>query len=358
MRDALVIDRPDDLLAREASLRASGGALRMRDAAAALGVPEAALVEARRTTAAARRLRHPPVPEGLGSLLARLPAAGEVMALTRNEACVHETHGRFNPPAFHGAMGQVVGDIDLRLFLGNWAYGFVLEEETKAGPRRSLQFFDAAGTAIHKVYATASTDASAFAGIAADAADHDAPAARFEPLLAPAPERADGDVDAAGLRSAWDSLRHTHEFHGLLRRFNVGRAQAMRLAGAERARPAPPDATRRILNGAAAEALPLMVFVGNPGCVQIYSGPVSRIEVMGPWLNVLDPRFNLHLREDKVASLWVVRKPSVNGDIHSLEAFDAHGEVILQIFGLRKAGGREREDWRALVTGLPEAAPC
>ena len=55
-----------------------------------------------------------------------------------------------------------------------------------------------------------------------------------------------------------------------------------------------------MLEGAAAAELPVMIFVGNPGCVQIHSGPVRRIEVMGPWLNVLDPRFNLHLREDLI----------------------------------------------------------
>ena len=52
MTDA-ALDDPDALLAREAALRAGGGNLRMRDAAAALGVPEAALVEARRRTGAA-----------------------------------------------------------------------------------------------------------------------------------------------------------------------------------------------------------------------------------------------------------------------------------------------------------------
>ena len=46
-----------DLLEREAALRAGGAMPRMRDLAAALAVPEAALVEARRTTGAAERLR-------------------------------------------------------------------------------------------------------------------------------------------------------------------------------------------------------------------------------------------------------------------------------------------------------------
>ena len=115
----------------------------MRDAAAALGVPEAALVEARRSTGAARRLRRPDAPEGFGAILAGLPEAGEVMALTRNAACVHEKTGRFNPPDFQGAMGQVVGEIDLRLFTRQWRFGYLLDEDTRSGPRRSLQFFDA-----------------------------------------------------------------------------------------------------------------------------------------------------------------------------------------------------------------------
>ena len=97
-----------------------------------------------------------------------------------------------------------------------------------------------------------------------------------------------------------------------------------------------------------------MVFVGNPGCLQIHSGPVHRVEPVGPWLNVLDPTFNLHLREDRVAAAWVVRKPSANGDIHSLELYDASGELAAQFFGHRPPRGEERADWRALVTGLPD----
>src|SRR5688572_20646463 len=137
MTDA-ALDDPEALLAREAALRERTGSLRMRDAAAALGVPEAALVEARRSTGAAVTLARPDAPEGFGRVLMRLPEAGEVMALTRNETAVHEKVGTFAPPAIDGALGQVVGDIDLRLFLRHWRFGYALTEETL----RSLQFFD------------------------------------------------------------------------------------------------------------------------------------------------------------------------------------------------------------------------
>ncbi len=44
------------------------------------------------------------------------------MALTRNEAAVHEKVGTFGNVTVSGKMGLVLNDaIDLRLFLGHWA---------------------------------------------------------------------------------------------------------------------------------------------------------------------------------------------------------------------------------------------
>jgi putative hemin transport protein len=342
------------LLEREAHLRAGGAMPRMRDLADALGVPEAALVEARRTTGAAERLGRAGGEE-FGALLARLPEAGEIMTLVRNDTCVHELTGRAAPPDIDGPMGQFVGEIDLRLFLKHWRFGYRLDEETRSGPRRSLQFFDATGRAILKVYATAATDRAAFDRIAADWAAPDVPAAEFAAPAAADSGRADDAVDVPGLRAAWDALEMTHEFFLVLRRFGVGREQAMRLAGPERARRVPVAAVRSVLGGAATTGLPVMVFTSNRGCVQIHAGPVHRVEPMGAWLNVLDPRFNLHLRTDRIGSAWVVRKPSVNGAIHSLEIFDDAGGLACQIFGHRPAGGVERDDWRALVAGVAAA---
>lgn len=337
----------DDLLSREAALQRGARPLRMRDAAEALGVPEAALLEARRPGGSVVRLRAP-----FADILRRMPEAGDVLALTRNDACVIESRGTFPAPEIEGTMGQTVGAIDLRLFLRNWTYGYAYREEPESGPRTGLLFFDAAGTAIHKIYGPT----PALAAIVADFADTDAaPAdfsgAAFVPIPDATAERPDAEIDAAGLVAAWGTLKHTHEFFGLLRTFGVSRLQAMRLAP-DFARPVAASAARTVLEAVSGGTMPVMVFVGNPGCVQIHSGEVRRVEVMGPWLNVLDPAFNLHLREDRISSAWVVRKPSVNGDIHALELYDANAHNFCQIFGQRLAGAREREDWRALAASL------
>lgn len=331
---------------------------RARDGAESLGVSEGALTEARRLSGEAVALRRPEPPKGFGLLLEGVGAVGEVMALTRNDHCVHEKHGAYAAPSFHGAMGQTLGEIDLRLFLNHWAAAYALVEETASGPRRSLQVFDGHGEAVHKIYATAATDAAAWERLVDAHAAHDAAPAVFAPPPPPEEEQPDDTVDAGALRAAWAALEHSHDFFGLLRRFGATRAQAMRLGAPDFTRPLAPAAARLALERAAAEDVPLMIFVGNRGCVQIHSGPVHRIEPMGPWINVLDPRFNLHLRMDRIASAWAVRKPSLRGDVHSVELYDASGFCFCQIFGERPPGEAERADWRALVAVLPEAAPC
>jgi putative hemin transport protein len=95
-----------------------------------------------------------------------------------------------------------------------------------------------------------------------------------------------------------------------------------------------------------------MVFVGNHGCIQIHTGPVKTLRAMGPWFNVLDPGFNLHLREDRIVSAWVVRKPTSDGVVTSLELFDAEDELIATLFGKRKPGEAERGEWRAFAETL------
>lgn len=82
---------------------------------------------------------------------------------------------------------------------------------------------------------------------------------------------------------------------------------------------------------------------------------VSTIKMMGPWLNVLDEAFNLHLRTDLVASTWLVTKPTKQrGPVTSLELFDARGRLACQFFGVRPAGGEEREDWRRIAHAAAE----
>jgi putative hemin transport protein len=108
-----------------------------------------------------------------------------------------------------------------------------------------------------------------------------------------------------------------------------------------------------MLEEAARGKTEIMCFVGNPGIIQIHTGPVANIKVMDTWLNVLDPGFNLHLRQDRIAQTWVVRKPTAEGIVTSLELFDTEGETIAMFFGKRKPGIPELGAWREIIARLP-----
>lgn len=338
------------LLSEFEDLRSSNPTIRAIDAASRLGVSEGALVETRAATKQVTRLA--PQGAGFAELIAAMPSVGRVMTLTRNPAAVHETKGVFGDADFHGAMGQVTGQIDLRLFTQDWYAGYHITEETKSGVRYSIQIFSGGGTAILKIFATDETDARAWSLIV-DRFSGGGPV-EFE---APPPARADlpdDEIDLVELRSRWRKLEHSHGFFGMLRDLNVGRQQALRLAGGDLARPIDPAAAHVLLDGASAAHIPIMCFVGNTGAIQIFSGLIDRVVMMGAWLNVLDADFNLHLRTDMVRTAWVVTKPtSMRGQITSVELFDSDGEMVCQFFGQRSPGECEHPKWRELVQRLP-----
>jgi putative hemin transport protein len=340
-----------DLAARWSRLRGEQPTLRIRDAATTLGVSEAELVATGIGTTAT------PLAADWRSILSEMPQVGRVMCLTRNEHCVHERHGRFEDVQVTGPHGLVLGpDIDLRLFLGSWKHGFAVREPLKQGERLSLQFFDGSGEAVHKIYATDETDRAAFDALIARHRAAAPAELAVAPRAADTVDRPDSEIDVEGLRRAWRAMKDTHEFFGMLGKFKVGRVQALRLVGEEFARELPPRALRSAMEAASADGMPIMIFVGSGGCIQIHSGPIERLVEVHGWFNVLDPAFNLHLREAGVARVFSVRKPTEDGVVTSIEAFCNRDRNILLMFGARKPGKPELEPWRSIVARIEKQA--
>ncbi len=332
---------------RYQALKAEQPRLRMRDAATALQVSEAELVASDPATT--------PLQPAWADQLGALIALGPVMALTRNEAAVHEKTGLYDNVQIEGGMGLALNpDIDLRFFLTRWAHGFAV-----AGERPSLQWFDAQGVAVHKVFLTDQSDRAAYDALVARFAAGAAGSGQVvtTPRAVPAVPLSDDEVDVVAFRSEWLALQDTHDFFSLIRRHKLTRIQALRLAPRDHTREVGVAAVDALLDQAAASGLSIMVFVNNPGCVQIHTGPVKRIVRMDDWLNVMDPGFNLHLRMPLFAQAWIVRKPTCDGIVTSLECFDAHGELVMQCFGERKPGIPELADWTRLAATLMDIEP-
>ncbi|MCA0873553.1 hemin-degrading factor [Seohaeicola saemankumensis] len=321
--------------------------LRERDLADQLEISEAQLLAAHVGQGVTR------IDADMGRVMPALSRLGEVMALTRNASCVIEKTGVYDNYTGGPHAGLVVnGEIDLRMFPRHWVHGFAVEKPLEdGGLRRSVQIFDAAGDAVHKVFLRDSSRVGEWDGLVAglrlaDQSDTLAvgPRAPVEP--------AKGDADKADrLRAEWDKITDTHQFLQMVRKLKMNRLGAYRIAGAPYVRALAPGAVDDMLQQVAGSGLPIMAFVGNMGCIEIHTGPVNTLKPMGPWLNVLDPRFNLHLRGDHIAEVWQVTKATKRGDAVSIEAFDRDGMLIVQFFGVL-AEPEAAAKWNALVFAL------
>jgi putative hemin transport protein len=332
------------------AFRADNAKMRERDIAAQLGISEAALVAAEVGLTATR------IDADANRFLGRVAELGEVMALSRNESAVHEKIGVYENihTGKHAAM--VLGEnIDLRVFPSRWAHGFAVTKKDGEQERLSLQFFDKAGNAVHKVHLRPTSDVGAYHAIVADFRLEEQHQEFAEDHSGYDNGATDGGVDREELRDHWSRLQDTHEFFGMLKKLKIGRQDAVRTVGDDYAWKLGGGSVAEMLRACVSDGLPIMCFVANDGIVQIHSGPIVNVQPMGPWINIFDPTFHLHLRQDHIAEAWGVRKPTKDGHVTSVEAYDADGNMIIQFFGKRKEGHDERKEWRAIVEALPKA---
>lgn len=343
--------KPINLKQAWAKLRQENPKIRIRNAAEELGVSEVELL----ATDCGETVTRLEV-KNWGEFLKELEPLGRVMALTRNDQFVHERKGVYQNAETglpHKMALFVNPDIDLRIFLNPWKTGFAVSEETPRGKRDSLQIFDASGTAIHKIYLLEESNREAFEKIVEKYRSADQNTTQS---VSPKPkkelEKPDGEIDVAGFRAAWAKLKDTHDFFPLMKKFGVSRRQALRLANKEMAYEVAPTVLREVLQKAADRKLPIMVFVGNHGIIQIHTGTVEKLFAHGEWFNVMDEAFNLHAKETEIAAAYVVKKPTADGTVTSVEFFNRDGKDVALFFGRRKPGIPEMQKWRELVAEL------
>ncbi|MFM2481472.1 hemin-degrading factor [Celerinatantimonas sp. YJH-8] len=321
---------------------------RARQLAAQLKISEAELVAIRQGKESQR------LNDEFAAMFAAFPSLGNVMALTRNEQAVHERHGRYHAAHFDSPqVGVVLGpQIDLRLFMRHWQSGFWLIENG----RESLQFFDEFGEAVHKIYRTEKTDGEAWQQFIEQFKASDDVELTIHPQEPKVAETLPENFDAAQFAKDWSELNEIHEYHGMLKRYQISRTHALEQIGSAWAVALPNTALQTLLEQSRDQHCPLIIFVGNRGCIQIHTGEPENVKVVGPWLNILDPEFNLHLNVTEIASCWAIKRPTEDGFIHSVECFNRQGDTIATFFGKRKPGQKELPVWTQLVGSLWQMA--
>lgn len=286
------------------------------------------------------------------ALLTALGDVGETKCLCRNAYAVHEQVGRFDNQHLDGHAGLILNPraLDLRLFFSPWASAFHIRETTSQGERQSIQFFDNYGEAILTVYTTDNTDLTAWDQRLAPYVQEDNP--ELVVVKTAAPMDVTVTTEAAQFEAEWRAMTDVHAFFVLLKRHQLTRQQAFRMVSDDLACKVENTALTQLLEQVQQHQNDIMIFVGNRGCIQIFTGEIRKLMPMDNGINVFNPQFTLHLITDAIAESWVTRKFTHDGYVTSLELFAADGTQIAQLYGQRSEGEPEQPQWRRQIDAL------
>lgn len=320
-----------------------------------LNVSEAQLIHCRVGHDNVQRLTGKPA-----DILQDLSTIGQATGITRNNHAVSIQSGEYSNPKFssHGGLFLNPKALDLRMFFEQWRSIFALTEETSTGARHSIQFFDKYGDSLHKIYATNCTNMSAWQTIIERYSTSDNPPIPLKETLPFSEQEISAEI-ASQLEQQWRNMTNVHQFFGILKKYNLNRQQVFRVISHELAWQVPTTALSELISLAHNAQNEVMLFVGNRGCVQIFTGNIKTISSLRieqsqtDWLNITGENLKLHIIENGISECWVTRKPTKDGFVTSLEVFDKQNNQIIQMYGQRTEGTPEQIEWCKQILALP-----
>ena len=356
MRQPLSLTKKNtELWQQYQTLKAKTSMLFPTEGAAALGVSEFELMLAS------------PYSQYIGeqckAVLKQFENFGEVESIVRNELAVHEKTAPYHNLKLGEKMGLAlnVGGLDLRFFMWQWQHMLAVTDTSRVDkPSYSIQFYNAEGGAIDKVYLRELSDENISRWQAMIGAQLQTVGAAEVTLKAQEPlndwrYKALSEAERTQLQKGWQEMTDVHQFHSLLKNLDIDRASSYQQA---------PEKMTHRLNISAVEAVyekardakcPIMTFVGNSGLVQIQTGTVQTLKRVGDWFNVLDKDhndFTLHLKDKALAQVWCVKRPTKDGIVTCIEGFDNKGSSVFSVFGQRIEGMPELVEWQQIVAQI------
>jgi putative hemin transport protein len=312
-----------NLLAEWEKLKTQKPGIRIKEAADILHVAEAELLVTR-CGENVKRLNHNPI-----AILNAISKVDEVMALTRNASVVIETSGKY--PTFLLEDHWLIGnndDFHIIFDTNIITHIFAVTDEFAGQTRNSIQFFDAAGRAIHKIYFDISAPQETYASIT-------------HAFLSPNQEKEINcfnyskttrvEISKQTALQKWESLKNYHRFDNL--EFYLGNAllDIVTHLDEERARKIPAEMLTQFLLGVGNKNISISYIVKNIGCTQLFRGPIRNVFAKDDWFNVKDPEFNLHILKTHLDAGYLVHVPLINNYRLALLFFNKQGELALEI---------------------------
>tara|TARA_Y100001970_G_scaffold75342_1_gene95460 strand:- start:162 stop:1085 length:924 start_codon:yes stop_codon:yes gene_type:complete len=86
---------------------------------------------------------------------------------------------------------------------------------------------------------------------------------------------------------------------------------------------------RQLLNDIAKKSIPVNIYAFGIECMQCHSDIIKNIVDYGPWLNVMDKNFNIHVLENKIS----FSKSCIRDDNNCIDFYDINNNLVLSISG-------------------------
>jgi putative hemin transport protein len=313
--------RRNELIEGWASLLGESPNLGQAAGASRLGVSEAELVAAHVAKNSVR------LATDWTRIFGWIAAMGRVSSLTRNDRALIDQIDRYDRLDVRDGQARLGGgDSSLLVRLEKLHVAFAVIDERRAERRRSLQFFDRAGRAVHKTFLRDSGVREFDARLRLHESDDQSP---LEALPVPEASACDG----AG-------LRHVHTLQAL---------------GPSLAEQVPTTSCRALLRWAVDTHLALTTAVVNSAVEQRHEGLVRSSKANGSWLALKAPGHNARVDLSGIASAWLLRAPNTSLASTRLECCDAEGHLIFRVAAQETGARVERERWLGFVDELERA---
>ena len=97
------------------------------------------------------------------------------------------------------------------------------------------------------------------------------------------------------------------------------------------------DKLRFFLNAFSEKETPIQIHAYGIDSIQYHRGIVKNIVDFGPWLNVIDKKFNIHVLENKILKTSILEYKNRLDSIYLINIIDENNNLVLGIAGLEKS---------------------
>lgn len=171
------------------------------------------------------------------------------------------------------------------------------------------------------------------------------PSDRFEDVSRQTPDR-------AALLDSWSRMKDTHQFGPMLRRFGTDRLQAIQAVEGVFSHRLDITSTLHAPEAMLEYQRPIMGFIENNCGIQIQCGTPSAVSDQSGKIISIANGSAVIIDWEAIQQAWLVCRPTSQGPVHSIEAYDMHGEPLVKWCGHRPWGEAEDEVWTNWVGSL------